>query len=106
VQVDADVLCLLLHGSLLSSPGWCGNPKCAPHTWSRATGGGLPWVLRLGCLGSIGLRRVLRCHERSPSVLGRPSRWRFTGPRHAGAALRSFMTSTRRAALPSVLATV
>ena len=48
VQVDADVLLLLFHGSLLlSSPGWFGNPKCALHTWSRATGG-LPRALRSG----------------------------------------------------------
>ena len=48
VQVDADILLLLFHGSLLlSSPGWFGNPKCALHTWSGATGG-LPLALRLG----------------------------------------------------------
>ena len=30
VQVDADILCLLFHGSLLlSSPGWFRHPKCA-----------------------------------------------------------------------------
>ena len=48
VQVDADILLLLFHGSLLlSSPSWFGNPKCALHTWSRATGG-LPRALRFG----------------------------------------------------------
>jgi hypothetical protein len=47
VQINADILCLLFHGSLLlSSPGWFRHPKCALHTWSRATGG-LPLALRL-----------------------------------------------------------
>ena len=77
VQVDADILLLLFHGSLLlSSPGWFRHPKCAPHTWSRATGG-LPRALRLG-LGLSGdfprghgiaprARRAGPCAKRCPS---------------------------------------
>jgi hypothetical protein len=58
-----DMLFLLFHGSfLLSSPGWFGNPKCALHTWSRATGG-LPLALRLG-LGWSG--NFLRGHRIAP----------------------------------------
>ena len=70
-------------------PGWFGNPKCAPHTWSRTTGG-LPLGLRLG---SVGLGRVPRCHEIAPRAR-RPSRC-VHRTRHAGAALRSFITSDR-----------
>ena len=45
VQIDADILLFVFHGSLLpSSPGWFRNPKCASHTWSGSTGG-LPWEL-------------------------------------------------------------
>ena len=89
VQVDADILWLLFHGSLLLSfPGWFRNPKCALHTWSRATGG-LPRALRL-C--SVGLRDAPRCHgDRSSCSAFEPGA--LTGARHAGAALRSFITS-------------
>src|ERR1019366_2991984 len=70
VQIDADILCLLFHGSLLLSfAGRFRNPKCALHTWSRATGG-LPRALRL-C--SVGLRHAPRCHEIAPRA-GRSSR--------------------------------
>ena len=67
-----------------------GNPKCAPHTWSRATGG-LPRALRL-C--SVGLRHAPRCHEIGSSCCGARA-GALTGTRHAGAALRSFITSLR-----------
>ena len=97
VQIDADILCLLFHGSLLLSfAGRFRNPKCALHTWSRATGG-LPRALRL-C--SVGLRHAPRCHEIAPRA-GRSSRC-ATGARHAGAALRSFITSNRKVRRVSV----
>jgi hypothetical protein len=70
VQIDADILCFQFHGSLLLSfAGWFRNPKCALHTWSRATGG-LPRALRL-C--SIDLGHGPRSHEFAPCSR-RPSR--------------------------------
>ena len=69
VQVNADILLLVFHGSLLLSlPDGFRNPKCAPHTWFRTTGG-LPQGLRLG---SAGLGDALRWHGIVPHAR-RPS---------------------------------
>jgi hypothetical protein len=70
VQIDADILCWLFHGSLLlSSPVWFRHPKCAAHTWPRGDGG-LPPAFRHG---PIGLCHAPGCHEISSSCR-RPSR--------------------------------
>ena len=83
VQIDADVLLLLFHGSLLLSlPVWCGNPKCALHAWFRATGG-LPLGLWLGSTGRGG---ALRWHGIIPSSSALEL-VRLPDARHAGAAL-------------------
>src|SRR6202451_4447036 len=62
MQIDADILLKLLHGSLLPFPGWFGDPKCASHTWSRSTGG-LPRRLRLR---ATGFGDDASCHRTAP----------------------------------------
>ena len=88
VQVDADVLLLLFHGSLLPSfPGWFGNPKCASHTWSGRREDSR-WVFGLDRL----VAAALFVGTGSLLMLGVRA-WCAHRARHAGAALRSFITS-------------
>jgi transposase-like protein len=92
MQVDTDVLSLLFHGDLLSSfRVWCGNPKCARHTWIPTTGGS-PRTPSLR-------RHILATRPRSHDVIPRSAPEPVDAPpelRHARAALRSFMTSKWR----------
>src|ERR1019366_3838861 len=81
VKVDAHILSLVFHRSLLPFPGWFGDPECALHIRFLAMGG-TPAVRRRGH-GSSG--------HGCPRFVRRPCS--HEEPGHAEAAQRFFMTS-------------
>lgn len=79
MQIDTHVLLLMFHQGLLPScTGWLGDPECALHTRFPSAEGVLAVHSRLG--------------HHKPSTARRPPT-RTTGPDHAKAAQRFFMTS-------------